>query len=78
MLLGVAGKIVASIISERLQALLQRVGIENQNGFMMHRGCTDAVFCLKVALQKRKEHMQDSWVLFIDLVKAFDKVPTGY
>ena len=47
---------------------------QRQNGFMMHRGCTDAVFCLKVALQKRKEHMQDSWVLFIDLVKAFDTV----
>jgi len=74
MLLDVAGKIVASIISERLQALLQKVGVESQNGFMLRRGCTDAIFSLKVALQKRKEHMQDSWVLFIDLVKAFDTV----
>ena len=44
---------------------LQKVGVESQNGFMLRRGCTDAIFSLKVALQKRKEHMQDSWVLLI-------------
>ena len=54
--------------------MLQKVGVESQNGFMLRRGRTDAIFSLKVALQKRKEHMQDSWVLFIDLVKAFDTV----
>jgi hypothetical protein len=27
-----------------------------------------------LALQKRKEHNMDTWVLFIDLVKAFDSV----
>ena len=74
MLLDVAGKIVASIISEQRQVLLRKVCIESQNGFMLRRGCTDAIFSLKVALQKPKEHMQDSWVLFIDLVMAFDTV----
>ena len=28
-----------------------------------------------MALQKRKEHGLSSWVVFIDLVKAFDTVP---
>ena len=38
-------------------------------------GTTDASFALKQALRKRREHGQATWVLFIDLVKAFDRVP---
>ncbi len=30
---------------------------------------------MKMALQKRKEHGLSSWVVFIDLVKAFDTIP---
>ena len=31
--------------------------------------------CIRQALKKRREHGQESWVLFVDLVKAFDSVP---
>ena len=48
---------------------------ENQCGFRQGRGCTDAVFTVKLALKKRREHNLETWVLFIDLVKAFDRVP---
>ena len=75
MLLDTMAKVVSSIISKRLQRVLLEVGIEEQNGFMPRRGCVDGIFSLKVALQKRREHGLDSWLLFIDLIKALDTVP---
>jgi len=35
----------------------------------------DAIFTMKSAVRKRREHGQESWILFLDLVKAFDRVP---
>ena len=75
MLLEIGSKIVSSIISTRLGEYLGYVGIELQAGFMTGRGCADATFNLKTALLKRLEHRADSFVVFIDLVKAFDSVP---
>jgi hypothetical protein len=50
-------------------------GHEDQNGLRPQRGTCDGIFSLKMALQKRKEHGLSSWVVFMDLVKAFDTVP---
>ena len=77
MLLNTLVKIVGNILSSRLQDLLTKIGLESQNRFMKMCGCIDGVFSLKVALKKRKEHGLDSWVAFVDLVKAFDRVPRG-
>ena len=44
------------------------------NGFLNNKGCTDATFALKLALQSRKEFNLDAWVVFVDIVKAFDTV----
>ena len=49
-------------------------GLDEQNGFLNKKGCTDATFALKLALQSRKEFNLDTWVVFVDLVKAFDTV----
>jgi len=75
MLLEVCSKVVGTIISERIQAMLGEIGLECQSGFSKLRGGSDARFSLKTGLQKRKEHGLGSWVLFVDLVKAFDTVP---
>ena len=75
MLLDSVAKIVSSVISFRLQNILKDVGCEYQNGFTSRRGCADGLFSIKMALQKRKEHELDTWLLFIDLIKAFDTVP---
>jgi len=75
MLLDAASKILSMIINNRLQRLLKEIGMEEQNGFSSGRGCTDGSFCIRQALKKRREHGQESWVLFVDLVKAFDSVP---
>ena len=74
-LLDVASKIVSRVLVGRMQAVQDEFGLEEQSGFRSARGTIDGLFSVNVALQKRKEHDVDSWVLFIDLVKAFDSVP---
>ena len=73
-LLDVASKVVSLIIAERCQSVLKLYGMDEQNGFLHKKGCLDASFSLKLALQTRKEFGLDSWVVFVDLVKAFDTV----
>jgi Holliday junction resolvasome RuvABC ATP-dependent DNA helicase subunit len=41
---------------------------------MPSHGCVDATATLKTALQSLKDCHQDAYVLFVDLVKAFDSV----
>jgi hypothetical protein len=78
MLLDAASKIISMVINGRLQRLLKKVGIEEQGGFMGGRGGSDGIFCIRQALKKkRREHGKESWLLFVDLVKAFGKVPRG-
>jgi hypothetical protein len=77
MLLDVAAKIVCAIISNRLAKYIQT--LEEQNGFKCERGTIgidriDGLFGLKVALHKRKEDGLSSWVVYVDLIKAFDSV----
>ncbi len=50
-------------------------GHEDPNGFRPERGTCDRICSLKIALQKRKEHGVSSWVVFIDLLKAFGTAP---
>ena len=49
--------------------------IDSQCGFRPERGTADATFSLKLALKKRREHNLETWVVFVDFVKAFDRVP---
>jgi hypothetical protein len=51
-----------------------RSSLEEQAGSTPGKGCADATFTLKTALQTLREHGQESWVLFVDLVKAYDTV----
>jgi hypothetical protein len=65
-------RLLSVIISKRLGVMIKRCGIEEQFGSQSGRGTIDALFCLRTALQLRKEHNLDTYVLFVDLVKAFD------
>jgi hypothetical protein len=67
MLLDAASKIISMIVNNHLQRLLKEIGIEEQNGLSGGRGCSDGSFCIRQALKKRREHGQESWVLFVDL-----------
>ena len=76
MLGDVLGKIVSSIVATRLQRLLKEgeAKMLNQFGFLKDIGCAEAIFTLKEGIAKRRAAGDDSWVLFVDLVKAFDTV----
>jgi hypothetical protein len=67
-------QIIGNIIRNKLQQALDVVGCKEQFGFSPKIGCRDAVLSLQVALSKMKEHNQNSYVVFIDLIKAFDMV----
>ena len=72
MLLDVVAKVVCAIISNRLSTYIHT--LEEQNGFKFERGVIDGLFELKIALHKRKEHGLSSWIVYVDLIKAFDSV----
>jgi hypothetical protein len=74
-LLGVCSKAVTtSIAATRLAIHLKGFGIEEQAGSTRDKGCAEATFTLKAALQTLRENGQESWVLFVDLVEAYDTV----
>lgn len=75
MLLEVAYKTIAIIMHSRLLPIQEGLDHEPQFGFRPERGCTNAIYTIKIALKKRREHGKESWVFFLDLVKAFDCVP---
>jgi hypothetical protein len=75
MLLEVLYKTVANLIKDRTTPIQESIDHESQCGFRPNRGCTDASFSLRMAVKKRREHGMESWVMLLDLVKAFDRVP---
>ena len=75
MLLEVVYKVVGNLLKFRIMPISEKLDHEQQCGFRPLRGCMDAVFNLKSAIRKRKEHGMETWVLLLDLVKAFDRVP---
>ena len=74
-LLDIASKILDSVLVQRLQAVMEEEGMESQTGFRYYRGTIDGAFTVINALRKRQEHNLESYVAFIDLIKAFDSVP---
>ena len=76
-MLETAYKIAGNIILVRLKPIKEggTLNHENQNGFRPNRGCFDAIFSIKTLIKKRREHGLETWLLLIDLVKAFDRVP---
>ena len=73
MLLETAYKIVSFIMHSRLLPIEKEVDLESQCGFRPGRGCTDANFNVRMAMKKSREHGLESWILFIDLIKAFNR-----
>lgn len=73
-LLDVVGKVTASIIQGRLQDLAE-VLPESQCGFRKGRGCADMIFTVRQLVEKSWEHKAKSFLVFIDLRKAYDSIP---
>jgi hypothetical protein len=71
MSVDVSSKILSSIMAQKVLDVHE---IETQSCFRPNRGTHYGIFSVRMALQKRKEHGLATYVLFNDMVKAFDKV----
>ena len=66
------GIIISGILNEHI--ILPNSDFAYQCGFIPERGCPDGQMPVKLGLRKRNQTDLDSYVLFVDLVKAFDSV----
>ena len=75
-LLSIAGKILAKILLNRLNAHLDQAGLipESQCGFRKDRGTIDIIFTARQLQEKCQEQNVDLYITFVDLTKAFDTV----
>ena len=67
-------KVYSSIIKLRLEGYYESIAPEYCNGFRAGRGRTDSIFTLKTLLRKRKAKGLDSYGIFYDFIKCFDKL----
>ncbi|EJK48921.1 hypothetical protein THAOC_32244 [Thalassiosira oceanica] len=74
-LMGVMSKIfISSILNGRIfnMKIIQKHGNRFQFGGTPKVGCADGLFTIKTLLNMRRNNDQDTYVAFVDLVKAFD------
>jgi hypothetical protein len=76
-MLEVGYKIIGLILLARLKPIKESKALDHefQNEFRCLRGTIDSIFTVKQLIKKRSEHGLPTWLLLIDLVKAFDRVP---
>ena len=65
-------KVWEKIIEARLR---DRVISKQQYGFMPGKGTTDAMFALRMLMEKYREGQRELHCVFVDLEKAYDRVP---
>ena len=70
-LTDIIAKLLHKMFEQRLQQILNKYGLEEQNGFTPRRGTADGTFALRQCLLKAREHCTPVWIAFLDLVKAF-------
>jgi hypothetical protein len=74
MLMDVCSKIFSSVMNGRALKLLGEHGTRFQFGGTSELGCRDGLFVLKMLLNMRKNHNLPSYVVFVDLIKAYHTV----
>ena len=67
-------KIWERVIEARLR---DRVEMSKQQyGFMPRKGTTDAMFALRMLMEKYRKGQRELHCLFVDLEKAYNRLPT--
>lgn len=75
-LLAVAGKILAKMINRRVATHIgEQLIPESQCGFRPNRGTCDMIFVARQLQEKCREQHVGMYIAFVDLSKAFDRVP---
>jgi hypothetical protein len=72
-LLEHAMKVMERVMEKRLRAILNIDAM--QRGFMPGRSTIDAIFTIRTLIERHLEKAKDIWTAFVDLEKAYDRVP---
>ena len=66
-------KLWERVVEARLR--LKVIISEQQYGFMPRKSTTDVMFALRVLMKKYRDGQKELHCVFVDLEKAYDKVP---
>ena len=67
-------KIVLKVIDERLKSKVEETTDESQFGFKRRKGTRNAIFVLRMIMERAIEKQKDLYMCFVNLEKAFDRV----
>ena len=68
-------KLYSHILKSRLEIDYEDIAPEHANGFRKGRSRADSIMAMKETLRKRKASGLDSYAIFWDAIKCFDKIP---
>ncbi|KAK3506300.1 hypothetical protein QTP70_002446 [Hemibagrus guttatus] len=66
-------KLWERVVEARLRKVVEIC--EQQNGFMPRKSTTDAIFALRILMEKYRDGQRELHCVFVDLEKAYDRVP---
>ncbi|KAK3505781.1 hypothetical protein QTP70_003995 [Hemibagrus guttatus] len=66
-------KLWERVVEARLRKVVEIC--EQQYGFMPRKSTTDAIFALRILMEKHKDGQRELHCVFVDLEKAYDRVP---
>ncbi|KAK3523592.1 hypothetical protein QTP70_002719 [Hemibagrus guttatus] len=66
-------KVWERVVEARLRKVVDIC--EQQYGFMPRKSTTDAIFALRILMEKYRDGQKELHCVFVDLEKAYDRVP---
>ena len=73
-LLSIPGKVLNTVILNRLKVDVDKQLREEQGGFRNNRSCTEQILTLRNIMEQCAEHQKSLHINFIDFKKAFDSI----